>query len=72
MMGDVHNAGAGSTPGLESSVRDFAKEYMSQYDASHDWSHIERVSALAKRILAAEAATQGPGTLDADAVVLAA
>lgn len=33
-------------------AREFAKAHMSHYDSSHDWSHIERVVALSRRIYA--------------------
>lgn len=36
---------------LIQSVSSYVKEYMSQYDPSHDWSHIQRVHRLATRIL---------------------
>ena len=39
---------------LISAVETFVKEHMRDFDASHDYSHIERVVALARKILAAE------------------
>ncbi|KAI5841234.1 hypothetical protein BZA05DRAFT_449624 [Tricharina praecox] len=35
---------------LLTSTRLFVRDYMSRYDASHDWAHIERVSRLATRL----------------------
>jgi len=35
---------------LVQSVTDYVKEYMSNYDASHNWDHIERVVGLARYI----------------------
>ena len=36
------------------SVNNFVKDYMSHYDASHDYSHILRVTSNANRILSSE------------------
>jgi uncharacterized protein len=35
---------------LVQSVTAYVKDYMSHYDASHSWDHIERVVALAHHI----------------------
>jgi len=50
-------------------VTDFVKEHMSHYDASHDFSHIERVVKLAQHI--ASCAPPDP-PLDLQVVTLAA
>ncbi|KAM0287451.1 hypothetical protein ACHAQH_000404 [Verticillium albo-atrum] len=49
----------------------YAKDYMSNYDASHDWSHILRVLALAHRIYNDPATSAGP-TLSLRKITLAA
>lgn len=41
---------------LITSIEAYVKEYMSHYDASHDWNHIRRVLHLARQILASEEA----------------
>lgn len=46
----------GSPVDLVNSVDEYVKEYMSHYDASHDYKHIQRVLGLARKILAAERA----------------
>lgn len=38
------------------SVEEYVKDYMSHYDASHDYKHIERVCGMAQRLLQAERA----------------
>jgi uncharacterized protein len=35
-------------------AREYSKLYMSQYDSSHDFAHVERVVALAKRLVEME------------------
>ncbi|PSR74644.1 hypothetical protein BD289DRAFT_379857 [Coniella lustricola] len=45
---------ADSTSALITSVEAYVKDYMSHYDASHDWKHIQRVLHLAKQILASQ------------------
>ncbi|KAK1754643.1 hypothetical protein QBC47DRAFT_384511 [Echria macrotheca] len=35
---------------LVQAVTDYVKSYMSHYDASHDWNHIQRVLGLARHI----------------------
>ncbi|KAI2469506.1 hypothetical protein F4781DRAFT_218743 [Annulohypoxylon bovei var. microspora] len=54
---------------LVSSVTEYVKTYMSNYDGSHDFNHIERVVGLAKHIH-----TQSPGTppRDHQVVILSA
>ncbi|CAN8096214.1 unnamed protein product [Discula destructiva] len=47
---------------LISSVETFVEEYMSHYDASHDYNHIRRVIGLAHHILAKERARQDHAT----------
>lgn len=58
------------------STKEFVREYMSRYDASHDFKHITRVFALAKTIMQQEMQLQmqqftGP-QYNAQAVLLAA
>ncbi|ROT37675.1 HD domain-containing protein [Sodiomyces alkalinus F11] len=51
-------------------ARAYSEAYMSQYDASHDWSHIQRVVALAHKIYIATAPSHS--TLSLRKVTLAA
>ena len=46
---------------LIKSVSSYVKEYMSQYDPSHDWSHIQRVHRLAQVILDKESQSETAG-----------
>lgn len=48
----------------------YSEAYMSQYDASHDWSHIQRVVAMAHKIYTATAPSNP--TLSLRKVILAA
>lgn len=57
---------------LVAKTKEHVREYMSRYDASHDWSHIERVLALARRIEAGERKSRPTVALDADIITLAA
>lgn len=41
-----------TTDPLIISITSYVKTYMSNYDASHDWSHIQRVLGLARHIYA--------------------
>jgi len=41
-----------------SAIEQYVRHYMSQFDASHDYNHIERVVALAKHILHMETEEQ--------------
>lgn len=50
----------------------YVKDFMSRYDASHDYSHIQRVLHLAKSIEAAERASDPNLVLDGDVITLAA
>ncbi|CAG9999438.1 unnamed protein product [Clonostachys byssicola] len=45
---------------LIAKVTDYIREYMSNYDPSHDFSHIQRVVNLARRIQATESSTSLP------------
>ncbi|KAK7526523.1 HD domain-containing protein [Phyllosticta citriasiana] len=56
---------------LFESVKDCVKDYMTRYDASHDFYHILRVLGMAKLILA-ETQEEGRQGLDETAVFLAA
>ncbi|KAF2454379.1 HD domain-containing protein [Lineolata rhizophorae] len=62
---DLSSSGAAVYEALQEHVR----ESMSRYDASHDFNHIHRVVALARRILAGERAR---AAYDTDVVLLAA
>lgn len=53
-------------------VKQAVKDYMSRYDASHDWDHILRVLSLSKRILRKESPPSGSLEVDPKAVYLAA
>ena len=53
-------------------IKAFVQEYMSQYDASHDFTHIQRVVSLAHRILTAERLSHPEVTYDATIVTLGA
>ncbi|KAF2154909.1 hypothetical protein K461DRAFT_291813 [Myriangium duriaei CBS 260.36] len=53
-------------------VKDAVKDYMSNYDASHDWDHILRVLSLAKKMVRKENEPVGPLKLDPKTVYLAA
>jgi len=57
---------------LISSIETFVQDYMSHYDSSHDYSHIRRVLALAKKIEAAELSSGRSSQLDPNIVTLAA
>ena len=60
-------------PDLLPKVESFVRQYMTKYDASHDFHHIERVLALAKHIHAKEAArNQDEGALDTNLIHLGA
>ncbi|KAH8881570.1 HD domain-containing protein [Thozetella sp. PMI_491] len=54
---------------LVNTVTAYVKDYMSNYDASHSYDHIERVVAVAKRIYAESPAEPA---LDAKAILLSA
>jgi uncharacterized protein len=55
-----------------SKATDYVREYMSDYDASHDFSHIQRVLKLSKTIEAAERARNPELQVDGDVITLAA
>ena len=57
---------------LIANTKAFVKEYMSQYDASHDYSHIQRVLALAQHILGVEQRSHPTILYDPTIVTLAA
>ncbi|MCJ1295539.1 hypothetical protein MMC34_007102 [Xylographa carneopallida] len=63
-----------STAALITRVKEFVKNYMSQpqYDASHDYNHIQRVLALAEHILSVEQTTNPSTSYDPTIVTLAA
>ena len=50
----------------------YVQEFMSHYDASHDFSHIQRVLNLAKAIEASERARDPNLLIDGDVITLAA
>lgn len=51
----------------------YAKDWMSKYDASHDWSHVQRVLNMALRLMREERAATGNAQLyDETVVTLAA
>lgn len=50
----------------------YVKDYMSHYDASHDFAHIQRVLALAKSIEVSERAHSPEVALDSDIITLSA
>lgn len=54
------------------SIAESTKNYMSMFDASHDFSHVLRVVALSQRILAAERQAGRGLTLDSVVIILAA
>ncbi|KAK0635594.1 hypothetical protein B0T17DRAFT_503112 [Bombardia bombarda] len=56
---------------LVQSVTAYVKEYMSNYDASHSWDHIERVIGLARHIYT-HSAPEFKATLDPRTIQLAA
>lgn len=47
----------------------YAQEWMSQYDASHDWSHVQRVLNMALRLMREERARTGNVQLYNETVV---
>lgn len=54
---------------LVNAVTDYVKQYMANYDGSHDFHHIERVLGLARHIYAK---TSEQETLDLEVIVLGA
>jgi uncharacterized protein len=50
----------------------YVKDYMSHYDASHDFAHVQRVLTLAKSIEASERTNDPDLASDSDTVTLAA
>ncbi|EMC96672.1 hypothetical protein BAUCODRAFT_485684 [Baudoinia panamericana UAMH 10762] len=60
------------TSDLYRGVYDYVKQYMSRYDMSHDFCHVQRVVALAKHILAKEQNAQPWMKYHKQAVILAA
>ncbi|KAF1990613.1 hypothetical protein K402DRAFT_369403 [Aulographum hederae CBS 113979] len=57
---------------LVSKVEEYVEEYMSNFDPSHDYNHIKRVSALAMHILEKESVLRPDVVFDNEAVCLAA
>ncbi|KAM0333144.1 hypothetical protein ACHAQA_001803 [Verticillium albo-atrum] len=57
---------------LVTQAASYAKDYMSNYDASHDWSHILRVLALAHKIYNDPATTSANQALSLRKITLAA
>jgi uncharacterized protein len=57
---------------LMAKVKDYVSEYMSQFDPSHDYQHIERVLALAQEIEAKESIQNHSVSYRSDLVTLAA
>ena len=57
---------------LIKNVREAVKEYMSRYDASHDWDHILRVLSLCKKMMREESELMNGLNIDPKIVYLAA
>ncbi|UNI20723.1 hypothetical protein JDV02_006788 [Purpureocillium takamizusanense] len=57
---------------LVAKVTEYVREYMSHYDGSHDFSHIQRVLALAQHIQASEPSTSSSPSSSRLVVTLAA
>lgn len=57
---------------LYRNVYAYVQDYMKRYDASHDFQHVLRVLALAKRLLAAEQAANPDRRIHRPAVILGA
>lgn len=57
---------------LYDAVRGYVQDYMSRYDASHDFNHIERVLANAKHILRRELELDPRLQVQADIITFAA
>jgi uncharacterized protein len=57
---------------LIAKTKDYVQEFMSRYDASHDWSHIQRVLALAHRIEAEERKLRPTVPFNSDLITLSA
>ncbi|KAF2434299.1 hypothetical protein EJ08DRAFT_646723 [Tothia fuscella] len=57
---------------LMATTKTYVEEYMSHYDPSHDWFHIQRVLALAHRIEAAERVIRPHVAFDSDLITLSA
>jgi uncharacterized protein len=65
------DAPASSNADLVARVTEYVREYMSHYDGSHDFNHIQRVLHLAHHIYKSEALIS-PKPLDYDLVTLSA
>lgn len=59
-------------PGSLDPLRRFVQDYMSRYDASHDWKHVVRVFQLARRVLDSEQTWFQEKQYDGQLVLLAA
>jgi uncharacterized protein len=57
---------------LTAKVKDYVSEYMSQFDPSHDYQHIERVLALAQKIEAEESIQNHSVSYRSNLITLAA
>ncbi|PSN60072.1 hypothetical protein BS50DRAFT_579574 [Corynespora cassiicola Philippines] len=57
---------------LLEATKSYVKNYMSQFDCSHDWSHIQRVHALAHTLLASESSSHPETRYDELVVTLGA
>ncbi|KAJ6788578.1 hypothetical protein PWT90_05337 [Aphanocladium album] len=64
-------SGLPTTDAIFQSVARSVKEQMAEFDASHDFEHVLRVTALARSIFATEIA-HAPSQLDLTAILLAA
>ncbi|KAM3423225.1 hypothetical protein BST61_g673 [Cercospora zeina] len=71
-MASVETETAFEATPLFRNIRDYVKEYMSRYDASHDFNHIQRVLALTKYILAEETKTNPSKKYDYESCILSA
>ncbi|CAK1362117.1 hypotheticalsprotein [Cercospora beticola] len=71
-MGSVETENAFEATPLYQNIWDYVKEYMSRYDASHDFNHIRRVLALTKHILAEEIKANPSKQYDYQACILSA
>jgi uncharacterized protein len=57
---------------LVAKTADYVREYMSHYDCSHDWTHIQRVLALARRIEVEERRLHPDVSYDSNLITLGA
>lgn len=65
------NGQASSLSSLIPKVQAFVEDYMSRYDASHNYEHIERVLGIARSLEASERQLHPESTLDHNIITLA-